>query len=125
MKIMRLLTTLLLIQGFVFSTLAQNTTSYWQQHVNYTMEVDMDVETFQYTGTQKLVYTNNSPETLTRVYYHLYFNAFQPGSEMDMRLQNIDDPDRRMVDENKKSRIAALSPSEIGFLHVVSLTQDG
>ncbi len=122
---MRLITAILLIQGFVFSATAQNQTSYWQQHVNYTMEVDMDVETFQYTGTQKLVYTNNSPETLTRVYYHLYFNAFQPGSEMDMRLQNIADPDRRMVDENKKSRIAALSPSEIGYLHIVSLTQDG
>lgn len=125
MKTIRLITTILLLQGFVFSALAQNQTSYWQQHVDYTMDVDMDVETFQYTGTQKLVYTNNSPETLKRVYYHLYFNAFQPGSEMDMRLQNIADPDGRMVDENKKSRIAALSPSEIGYLHVKSLTQDG
>jgi len=125
MKIMRLLTTLLLIQGFVFSTLAQNTTSYWQQHVDYTMEVDMDVETFQYTGTQKLVYTNNSPDELTRVYYHLYFNAFQPGSEMDMRLQTISDPDKRMMTEDNKSRISILSETEMGYLHAESLTQDG
>lgn len=122
---MRLLTTLLLIQGFVFSTLAQNTTSYWQQHVDYTMEVDMDVETFQYTGTQKLVYTNNSPDELTRVYYHLYFNAFQPGSEMDMRLQTISDPDKRMMTEDNKSRISILSETEMGYLHAESLTQDG
>ncbi|MBM1105195.1 M1 family metallopeptidase [Aurantibacter crassamenti] len=103
---------------------AQNTT-YWQQEVDYTMDVDIDVKTFQYSGTQKLVYTNNSSDELKRVYYHLFFNAFQPGSEMDMRLQNIADPDGRMVTEDKKSRIAALTESEIGYLHVKSLTQDG
>ncbi|VAW10928.1 Zn-dependent aminopeptidase [hydrothermal vent metagenome] len=104
--------------------LAQNST-YWQQHVDYVMEVDMNVENYQYTGTQKLVYTNNSPDELNRVYYHLYFNAFQPGSEMDVRLQNIADPDDRMVTEAKTSRIATLSESEMGYLHVVSLKQDG
>jgi hypothetical protein len=111
----------LLISSVGFS---QNT-SYWQQHVDYTMEVDMNVENFQYTGTQKLVYTNNSPDELTRVYYHLYFNAFQPGSEMDMRLQNIADPDGRMTNEDKSSRIADLTESEIGYLHPISLKQDG
>ncbi len=109
----------------IHSTYAQGNHTYWQQAVDYTMDVNMDVETYRYTGKQKLVYTNNSPDTLNRVYYHMYFNAFQPGSEMDMRLQNIADPDRRMVDENGKSRIAALSPDEIGYLRATSLTQDG
>jgi len=114
------------------SLFAQNNTSYWQQHVDYTMDVDVDVTNYQYTGTQKLVYTNNSPDELNQVFYHLYYNAFQPGSEMDIRLQNIVDPDRRMVTnigtkENPKyeSRIAKLSPSEIGYMHVISLTQNG
>ncbi|MCK0144049.1 M1 family metallopeptidase [Arenibacter sp. F26102] len=102
---------------------AQNNTSYWQQHVDYAMEVDVDVKNYQYSGTQKLVYTNNSPDELSRVYYHLFFNAFQPGSEMDMRLQSIADPDGRMMEEGK-SRIASLSPDEIGYLRVTSLTQD-
>ncbi len=106
------------------TAVAQNE-SYWQQHVDYNMEVDMNVENFQYTGTQKLVYTNNSPDELTRVYYHLFFNAFQPGSEMDMRLQSIPDPDGRMTDEQKNSRIAVLKESEIGYLHATALTQDG
>ncbi|NAS11036.1 M1 family metallopeptidase [Poritiphilus flavus] len=98
--------------------------SYWQQHVDYKMEVNMDVTNFQYSGKQKLVYTNNSPDVLNKVYYHMYFNAFQPGSEMDIRLQNIKDPDGRMfVDGN--SRIAALKPEEIGYLRATSLTQDG
>ena len=108
----------------ISTLIAQNNTSYWQQHVDYTMDVKMDVETYQYNGTQKLVYTNNSPDALSRVYYHLYFNAFQPGSEMDMRLQTIEDGDKRMLDEGK-SRIASLSEDQIGYLHVTSLTQDG
>ncbi|MCR9263603.1 MAG: M1 family metallopeptidase [Flavobacteriaceae bacterium] len=106
------------------TTLSAQNTAYWQQHVDYTMDVNMDVKTYQYTGTQKLVYTNNSPDAQNRVFYHLYYNAFQPGSEMDMRLQSIKDPDGRMM-ENGKSRIASLSESEMGYLHVENLTQDG
>lgn len=104
---------------------AQNNTPYWQQHAEYTMEVDMDVDNFQYTGTQQLVYTNNSPNELKRVFYHLYFNAFQPGSEMDIRLRTIADPDERMITEDKVSRIATLTESEMGYLRATSLTQDG
>ena len=58
---------------------------YWQQEVDYIMDVRMDVETYKYTGTQELVYTNHSPDTLSRVFYHLFFNAFQPDSQMDVR----------------------------------------
>lgn len=126
----KLFTLLFIASSFVI--FAQNNTSYWQQHVDYTMDIDMDVETYQYTGTQKLVYTNNSPDVLNRVFYHLYYNAFQPGSEMDIRLQTIVDPDRRMVTntgtrENPKyqSRIAELKPNEIGYLNVLSLKQEG
>ncbi|WP_420883196.1 M1 family metallopeptidase [Zhouia amylolytica] len=121
----------LMLFGIALAT-AQNNTSYWQQHVDYKMDIDMDVENYRYEGRQVLTYTNNSPDTLNSVYYHLYFNAFQPGSEMDSRLQNIPDPDGRMVNnlgtkENPKyeSRIAKLSPSEIGYIKVKSLEQNG
>jgi len=56
----------------------------WQQRVKYTMNIDMNVETNRFTGKQKLEYSNNSPDTLNRVFYHLYWNAFQPGSMMDV-----------------------------------------
>ena len=107
----------LLYFGF---TSAQNNTSYWQQHVDYKMEVDVNVKNFRYTGTQELVYTNNSPDTLHRVFYHLYFNAFQPGSEMDIRSRTIEDPDTRVGD-----RISKLTPEQQGFLRVSTLTQNG
>lgn len=92
----------------------------WQQRVEYDMDVKMNVKTHQFTGDQKLVYYNNSPDTLYKVYYHLYFNAFQPGSMMDVRSRTIIDPDRRIGD-----RISKLSPSEMGYQKVQSLKQDG
>jgi len=101
------------------TSLAQNTTSYWQQHVDYKMEVDVNVKDYTYTGTQELEYTNNSPDTLNQVFYHLFFNAFQPGSDMDVRSRSIKDPDGRVGD-----RISKLSDKEIGFLKVETLKQN-
>ena len=94
--------------------------TYWQQHVDYTMDVDVDVNKYQYKGKQTLEYTNNSPDDLNKVFYHLYFNAFQPGSQMDVRSLNIKDPDRRV-----KDRISKLNPNEIGYIKVNSLKQNG
>ncbi len=92
----------------------------WQQRVEYTMEIKLNTQTHKVDGTQKLVYYNNSPDTLSKVYYHLYFNAFQPGSMMDVRSRTIADPDARVRD-----RIAKLNDNEIGYQHIVSLKQDG
>jgi len=93
---------------------------YWQQHVDYNMDIDMNVNNYQYKGIQKVVYTNNSPDKLNKVFYHLYFNAFQPGSQMDVRSLNIKDPDRRVRD-----RISKLNDNEIGYIKVNSLKQNG
>ena len=83
-------------------------------------KIDMNVNNYQYKGKQTLVYTNNSPDVLNRVYYHLYFNAFQPGSEMDVRSRTIADPDGRVRD-----RISKLQPNEVGFIKVNALSQNG
>jgi len=118
---------IIVIAGLFFMALAlraQVPPGYWQQQVDYTMEVAMNVDNYKYSGTQKLIYTNNSPDTLKRVFYHMYPNAFQPGSEMDLRVQHITDPDSRLF-TNGESRIANLSPSEIGYLRATSLKQDG
>lgn len=93
---------------------------YWQQSADYTMSIDMDVNTNRFEGKQKLIYTNNSPDTLSRVFYHLYFNAFQPGSMMDVRSRSIVDPDPRV-----KDRISKLKDDEIGYQKVDVLKQDG
>ncbi|MCG8373746.1 MAG: M1 family metallopeptidase, partial [Balneolales bacterium] len=54
------------------------------------------------------------------VFYHLYFNAFQPGSMMDVRSRTIADPDGRVRD-----RILYLDEDEVGYHNVNSLKQDG
>ncbi len=100
----------------------------WQQKVKYTMDVSVNVQTNRFTGTQKLEYTNNSPDTLRRVFYHLYWNAFQPGSMMDNRsrelgkilVRNNLDWDPRIAD-----RIEQLKPDEIGYQRVRSLKMNG
>ncbi|WP_338110676.1 M1 family metallopeptidase [Roseivirga pacifica] len=92
----------------------------WQQYAKYTMEIDMNVETNRFDGVQKIVYTNNSPDELDQVFYHLYFNAFQPGSMMDVRSRTIGDPDRRVQD-----RISKLSDDEIGYQKIKTLTMNG
>lgn len=93
---------------------------YWQQSVDYVMDIKMDVKKNQFEGNQKLTYTNNSPDTLDRVFYHLYFNAFQPGSVMDERNKVLPDADRRVA-----GRIGKLGRKEIGYQKIEKLTMDG
>jgi hypothetical protein len=106
----------------------------WQQKVKYTMNIDMDVQKNQYTGKQKLDYWNNSPDTLDRVFYHLYWNAFQPNSSMDVRSRrqgtivlrkdrngnDLADWDPRVLD-----RIANLKEDEIGYQKIASIKMNG
>jgi len=94
--------------------------SYWQQRVKYTMQVEMDVEKHSYDGYQHLIYYNNSPDTIRKVYYHLFYNAFQPGSIMAKRAESILDPDKNM-----DTTIQILNKSEIGFEKVLFLKQNG
>ncbi len=92
----------------------------WQQHVDYQINADMNAAKHQYHGTLKLAYTNNSPDTLDKVFWHLYLNAFQPGSMMDVRSRTIADPDSRVAD-----RIFKLKPEEQGWIKVNTLQHNG
>lgn len=63
--------------------------NYWQQHVAYDIRVTLIDSIHTLDGTLSVVYKNNSPDTLREVYFHLYSNAFQPGSMMDERALDI------------------------------------
>ena len=100
----------------------------WQQRVKYNMNIDMDVHSNQFRGTQKLEYSNNSPDTLYKVFYHLYFNAFQPGSMMDTRSRRqgtILNGNRPDWDGRVKDRILNLKPEEQGYQKIISLKMNG
>ena len=112
---------------FVFiSSFAQP--SRWQQRVKYAMNIDVDASTNKFTGKQKLEYTNNSPDVLNKVFYHLYFNAFQPNSSMDVRsreLGKIVNNGRQDWDGRVRDRISKLTPEEIGYQKIISLKVNG
>ena len=117
----------LLALTFVFiSSFAQS--SRWQQRVKYAMNIDVDASTNKFTGKQKLEYTNNSPDVLNKVFYHLYFNAFQPNSSMDLRsreLGKIVNNGRQDWDGRVRDRISKLTPEEIGYQKIISLKVNG
>lgn len=102
---------------------------YWQQKADYEMQIVVDDVNARYDGKMKLSYTNRSPDVLDKVYFHLFYNAFQPGSAMDMRLQNIKDPDSRMVSKdaagNAVSRISSLGQNDTGYQQINSIKQNG
>jgi hypothetical protein len=105
----------------------------WQQHINYNIKAALDVNTNIIKGTEDIVYTNNSTDTLRKVYFHLYWNAFQPNSSMDVRSRElgkntmtsrrgdvIKDWDARVTD-----RIQKLTPAEIGYQRVSQILIGG
>ncbi len=114
---MKIVTITCLILLFSNILIAQG---YWQQRVEYEILVDFDVINHQYDGKEKLTYFNNSPDTLQKLYYHLYLNAFQPNSMMDARSSALPDPDGRVG-----ARISELKQDEIGYIRVNQITQDG
>lgn len=106
----------------------------WQQRVKYAMDINMDVPANRFTGKQKLEYTNNSPDTLYKVFYHLYWNAFQPNSMMDVRSRELgqivlyrdkNGNPKRDWDGRVTDRIQKLQPDQIGYQKILSLKRDG
>jgi len=119
---------LVIIFNFAFFIFVSAQPNRWQQHVKYNMNVDVDVNTNRFTGIQKLEYTNNSPDKLNRVFFHLYWNAFQPGSEMDVRSRELGKiliNGRPDWDSRVRDRISKLTPEEIGYQKIKSLTLNG
>ncbi|MBK8955607.1 MAG: M1 family metallopeptidase [Saprospiraceae bacterium] len=97
---------------------AQN--SYWQMKAAYEIDLNMNSENHTYEARQKTVLYNNSPDTLGEIFFHLYFNAFQPGSDMDIRSRTLPDPDPRIG-----HRISKLTQEESGFIKINSIKQKG
>lgn len=92
---------------------------YWQQKVKYKIIADVDVLNHTYAGHEIATYFNNSPDTLTKIYFHLYFNAFQSGSSFADKNLSIIDPEKEM-----DKKFNELSPDESGKITIHNLMQD-
>ncbi|MBK7231387.1 MAG: M1 family metallopeptidase [Saprospiraceae bacterium] len=90
----------------------------WQINVKYDMDVELNDETHLLKGSQDLIFYNNSPDTIYHLWYHLYLNAFQPGSDMDVRSRFLPDPDSRIGE-----KISKLKSDEIGYQKILAVSQ--
>lgn len=74
---------------------------YWQQSVSYAIDASLDEAAGMLRGSQRVVYRNRSPDTLSTLSFHLHLNAFRPNSrwaqadlaEQRRRFSDLRDPD--------------------------------
>jgi hypothetical protein len=84
------------------------------------MQIDFDAAGNKFTGYQRAIYTNNSPDTLRSIFYHLFYNAFRPGSAMQERASHIRDQEGAIV-----QKMLSLKPDEYGCQQVDSIKING
>jgi hypothetical protein len=89
------------------------------QHLDYAMDIRFDAAGNKFTGYQQLKYRNDSPDTLNCLFYHLFYNAFQHGSQMENRAMFIRDQD------GLGQKIRSLKPDEEGYEQIDSVKIDG
>ena len=99
--------------------------AYYQQYAKYKMDIDVDAQNFTYTGNQTLTYTNNSPDELKVVYFHLYWNAFKAGSMMDQRVAGQAKNGDSRLQVNGISRLASIPEEEEGAQNIHWIKQNG
>lgn len=109
----------------LFSMLSAQQNAYYQQFAKYKMNIDVDAANFTYKGDQTLTYTNNSPDELDVVYFHLYWNAFKAGSMMDQRVQNQGKNGDGRLQIGGISRLASIPKNEEGNQNIHWIKQNG
>lgn len=113
------------IFAFIFGFALAQKNGYYQQFAKYKMDIDVDAEQFTYQGKQTLQYTNNSPDELKTVYFHLYWNAFKAGSMMDQRIQSQGVNGDGRLQQNGVSRLASIPEEEAGKQNIQWIKQNG
>jgi hypothetical protein len=100
----KILTLLILLSGL--KTIGQN--DYWQQYLRYSIDAQLNDKEKSLTGSETIVYKNNSPDTLTFIWFHIYPNAYK--NQSTALLQQINN------DLQKKDKLKKFSPGSISNL---------
>ena len=81
---------ILVFHCLVIKTTAQE--AYWQQRVDYTINVSLNDVEHTLDGFIKINYTNHSPDTLQYIWFHLWPNAYKTDRTAfsDQMLENGD-----------------------------------
>ncbi len=83
---------------------------YFQQHVAYDIDVTLDDSLHTLTGYEKLTYTNNSPDELTFIWFHLWPNAYK-NNETAYAIQKFEQGSAKFhfADEEERGFIDSLN----------------
>jgi hypothetical protein len=114
-----------IIFAFIISQFQAQQGAYYQQAAKYRMDIDVNAEKFTYQGKQTLEYTNNSPDELNVVYFHLYWNAFKPNSMMDQRVASQGKNGDSRLQKDGISRLASIPKDQEGAQNIHWIKQNG
>ncbi|WP_185291112.1 M1 family metallopeptidase [Chryseobacterium lactis] len=114
-----------IIFAFIISQFQAQQGAYYQQAAKYRMDIDVNAEKFTYQGKQTLEYTNNSPDELNVVYFHLYWNAFKPNSMMDQRVASQGKNGDSRLQKDGISRLASIPKDQEGAQNIHWIRQNG
>ena len=67
---------------------AEKGCDYFQQYVRYDISARLTPELYRIDGVEKLLYINNSPDTLNVLHFHLYYNKFRKGAFKDGAIRD-------------------------------------
>ena len=97
----------------------------WQQQVDYVIEVKLDDVNHLLAGDIAFTYTNNSPQTLSEVYMHLWPNAYKNNSTaFAKQMQENGDLDFYYAKESERGFIDQLAFMANGVPLVVKPTNN-
>jgi len=71
---------------------------YWQNTAAYTIHVDFDPATRKVAGAVDIGYVNNSPDTLTQVWFKLYPNLYKQGVPRESKIAAEDQGEGVVID---------------------------
>ncbi len=111
--------------ALILSQFQAQQNAYYQQAAQYKMDIDVNAEKFTYEGNQTLNYSNNSPDELNVVYFHLYWNAFKPNSMMDQRVAGQGKNGDSRLQKDGISRLASIPKDQEGAQNIHWIKQNG
>lgn len=72
---------------------------YWQNTAGYTIDADFNPANLLLKGSEKIIYFNNSPDTLNSIVFKLYPNLYQKGSERLSKIEPEDVGEGMLIDK--------------------------